>query len=56
MLEFYAQERKKAAAEGPPILSVHVILGADGRERLKNSVRSVEEGRATPVEVLCRRP
>ncbi len=56
MLEFYAQERKKAAAEGPPALSVHVILGDDGKLRLKNSERSVEEGRATPVEVLCRRP
>lgn len=55
MLEFFDQDRKKAAAEGPPVLSVQVILGADGLERLKNSARSVEEGRTTPVEVLCRK-
>ncbi len=55
MLEFYEQNRKKAAAEGPPALSHHIILGDDGRERLKNSAKSVEEGRTIPVEVLCRR-
>ncbi len=55
MLEFFDQDRKKAAAEGPPALSVQVILGADGLERLKNSARSVEEGRTIPLEVLCRK-
>ncbi len=55
MLEAFDRNRKKAAAEGPPTLSVHLILGDDGLERLKNSVRSVEERRTTPVEVLCRR-
>jgi hypothetical protein len=33
-----------------------VILGADGLERLKNSAKSVEEGRTIPIEALCRRP
>ena len=56
MLEFYEQTRQKIAAEGPPVLSHHVILGADGRERLKNSAKSVEEGRIIPIEALCRRP
>ena len=32
-----------------------LILGADGPERLKNSARSVEEGRTIPIEALCRR-
>ena len=56
MLEFYERNRQKIAAEGPPILSVHIILGADGRERVKNSARSVEEKRIIPVEVVCRKP
>ncbi len=56
MLEFYERTRQKIAAEGPPILSVHVILGADGRERIKNSARSVEEKRVIPLEVVCRKP
>ena len=55
MLEFYEQNRKKAAAEGPPPLSPHIILGDDGKERLKNSARSVEEKRTIPIEILCRR-
>ena len=55
MLEFYEQTRKKIAAEGPPVLSHHVILGDDGRERIKNSTRSVHEGRVTPLEILGRR-
>ena len=56
MLEYYERNRRKAAAEGPPILSVHIILGADGRERVKNSARSVEEKRVIPLEVVCRKP
>ncbi len=55
MLEFNEQTRQKIAAEGPPVLSHHVILGADGPERLKNSAKSVEERRTIPIEVLCRR-
>ena len=56
MLEFIEENRRKLAAEGPPVLSVRVILGDDGPERLKNSVRSVEEKRTIPLEVLCRKP
>jgi len=54
-LENIERDRGKIAAEGPPALSVHLILGADGPERLKNSARSVEEGRTIPIEALCRR-
>ena len=56
MLDFYERNRQKIAAEGPPVLSVHIILGDDGRERLKNSTRSVEEKRVIPLEVVCRKP
>ena len=55
MLEFYEENQRKIAAEGPPALDVAIILGDDGVERLKNSARCVEEGRTTPIEVLCRR-
>ena len=56
MVEFYEQARQRMAAEGPPVLGVHVILGEGGRDRLKNSARSVEEKRTVPIEVVCRRP
>ena len=56
MVTFYEQTRQRVAAEGPPVLGVHVILGEDGRDRLKNSARSVEEKRTVPIEAVCRRP
>ena len=56
MVAFSEQARQRIAAEGPPVLGVHVILGEDGKERLKNSARSVEEQRTVPIEVVCRRP
>ena len=55
MLAYYEQARQRIAAEGPPVLGVHVILGEDGKDRLKNSSRSVEEKRVVPIEVVCRR-
>ncbi len=55
MIESYQLARVKLAAEGPPVLSPRVLLGDDGVERLKNSARSVEEERAVPVQVTCRR-
>ncbi len=56
MVAFYEQARQRIAAEGPPVLGVHVILGEDAKERLKNAARSVEELRTVPIEVVCRRP
>ena len=55
MLAYYEESRRRLAAEGPPVLGAHVLLGADGVERLKNSARSVEQRRTVPIEAVCRR-
>jgi SAM-dependent methyltransferase len=55
MLAYYEESRRRIAVEGPPILGVHILLGDDGVERVKNSARSVEERRTVPIEAVCRR-
>lgn len=53
---FFQRMRARIAREGPPKLGVHVIMGDSAREKGRNSVRNVEEGRTRPVEILCRKP
>ncbi|MPY76401.1 MAG: methyltransferase domain-containing protein [Alphaproteobacteria bacterium] len=48
--------RERIAQEGPPRLGVHVIMGPSAREKGRNSVRNVVEGRTKPIEILCRKP
>jgi sarcosine/dimethylglycine N-methyltransferase len=55
MLAHYEESRRRLAADGPPKLGIHVLLGVSGVERLKNSARSVEERRTVPIEAVCRR-
>lgn len=48
--------RRKLEAEGMPPLSLRVLMGERMRDLTVNSIRSLEEGRAVPVEILLRRP
>jgi len=56
MMDSYQRTRARIAAEGEPVLSPKVIIGEDAEERLKNSIRGVEEKRIIPLEVVCRKP
>jgi ubiquinone/menaquinone biosynthesis C-methylase UbiE len=51
-----AAQRRKAQAEGPPPLGLHVLMGARMATYLANSQRNIEEGRVRMVEVLARKP
>ncbi len=51
-----AAQRRKAQAEGPPLLGLHVLMGARMATYLANSQRNIEEGRVRMVEVLARKP
>lgn len=51
-----AAQRQRAAAEGPPRLGLHVLMGDRMRTFLANSQRSIEDGRVRMVEVLARKP
>ncbi|MCC7276135.1 MAG: class I SAM-dependent methyltransferase [Alphaproteobacteria bacterium] len=48
--------RRRLETEGFPALGVHVLIGDRMREYQRNSIRSMEERRAEPIEVLARRP
>lgn len=48
--------RRKLEAEGMPPVSLRVLMGERMRDLTVNSIRSLEEGRAVPVEILLRRP
>lgn len=52
-----AQEtmRKRIAAEGPPALGMHVLMGPRFAEYLANTARGTEEGRLLTIAVLARK-
>lgn len=48
--------RRRLESEGLPPLGMHVLMGERMRELQINSIRSLEEGRVAPVEILLRKP
>lgn len=38
-----------------PPLGVHLLLGANAREKTANAARNIEEGRTHPIQVICRK-
>ena len=52
-----AYEKVLALAEqgSLPPLGVHLLLGANAREKTRNAARNIEEGRTHPVQVICRK-
>lgn len=53
-LEFFSQ-LSAAAADGPPPLGVHLVMGADAPEKLKNIRGNIEQGRIAPVQIIAGR-
>lgn len=51
-----ATVRQKLETEGLPALGMHVLMGERMRAFQLNSIRSMEEGRIVPVEILARKP
>jgi SAM-dependent methyltransferase len=52
-----AYKRVLALAEqnALPPLGVHLLLGANAKEKTANAARNIEEGRTHPVQVICRK-
>ncbi|MBK0393783.1 class I SAM-dependent methyltransferase [Ramlibacter algicola] len=38
-----------------PPLGVHILLGANARDKTRNAARNIEEGRTHPIQVICRK-
>ncbi len=53
-LEFMRQ-RLAAGGDGPPPLGIHLLLGATAREKFKNTLSNMENGRIAPVQMIARR-
>lgn len=51
----FLHERLAALANGTPLLGVHVLLGANARQKIENMIRNLEESRAIPVIMIARR-
>jgi len=44
-----------AAADGPPPLGVHLLMGASAPEKIKNAMNHIESGRIAPVQIIATR-
>jgi ubiquinone/menaquinone biosynthesis C-methylase UbiE len=54
VLEQLKLMRARAAAEGPPLLGLHVIMGPQAKIRLQNVMAALEQGHIAPVEMVLR--
>ena len=53
-IEFFKQ-MQAAAADGPPPLGLHLLMGASAPEKIKNMRANVESGRIAPVQIIASR-
>jgi hypothetical protein len=48
--------RRKSAAEGPPPLGMHVVIGDRLRHQRTNAYHALRDGRVRMVEIVARKP
>ncbi|MEM9139779.1 MAG: class I SAM-dependent methyltransferase [Pseudomonadota bacterium] len=53
---FFAEVFAKVAAEGPPALGIHLMMGDTAGDKIKNYVQNLDAGRISPVELIFRKP
>ena len=53
--DFFAEFFRQVAANGPPKLSIGLMMGETAGEKLKNYVANVDAGRIGPVEMIFRK-
>jgi len=52
---FTAVIEKLAAAGGPPALGIHLLMGANAREKVENITRNLVDGLVAPYEIVARK-
>jgi len=56
-LDFFATMRRRmAAADGPPALGLHILLGETANAKFANMADNIAAGRFAPVEMILRAP
>lgn len=53
-LDFFERAFAKIAAEGPPPLGLHMMMGETAGEKLQNYVENTKAGRVEPTEIVFR--
>lgn len=55
-LDFFARLQAKMAAEGPPPLGLHILMGETAPQKISNMIENISEGRVAPVELIAEKP
>ena len=53
-LEVFQQMRTRAGAAGPGPLGLHIVMGANAAQKVKNMVGDISAGLIAPTEMICR--
>ncbi|MGP1676704.1 MAG: SAM-dependent methyltransferase [Burkholderiales bacterium] len=53
-LEVFAQMRARGAAAGPAPLGLHIVMGANAAQKVKNMIGDIASGLIAPTEMICR--
>jgi hypothetical protein len=53
-LEVFGQMRARAAAGGPGPLGLHIVMGANAAQKVKNMIGDISSGLIAPTEMICR--
>ena len=53
-LEVFAQMRARGAAGAPSPLGLHIVMGANAGQKVKNMIVDITAGRIAPTEMICR--
>lgn len=53
-LEIFAQMRARGAAAGPGPLGLHIVMGANAAQKVKNMIGDIGTGLIAPTEMICR--
>jgi ubiquinone/menaquinone biosynthesis C-methylase UbiE len=53
-LEVFAQMRARGASAGPGPLGLHIVMGANAGQKVKNMIGDISAGLIAPTELICR--
>ena len=53
-LEVFAQMRARGAAGAPAPLGLHIVMGANAGQKVKNMMGDISAGLIAPIEMICR--
>ena len=53
-IEFFKRMQARVTESGLPPLGLHIVMGADFRDKVRNMAANIEAGLLAPVEMICR--